>query len=721
MFPVTSIVRWFSCLTVVLLLSAISAALEPSDPPAIDPPEPLTWDQESQDDSLSEEAEELAPLADLEQLLEIADRDVEALSQFRVQPAARGTNEQFNLAPSLATEVSTVTRQKSTVRKTPAAVTVITAEMIRRSGANNIPDLLRMVPGVQVARIDANKWAISIRGSNNRFANKLLVQVDGRSIYTPLFGGTFWDVQDLPLENIARIEIVRGPGASVWGANAVNGVINIITKKSSQTQGLYVRGGAGTEERGFTTLQYGGQVGDALTYRTYGKWFERDTAFDPDNSTHDDWRQGRGGFRVDWQPDDVDQVSVQGDFYGGTSGQRSIYPTLTNIQFVDRLVEDAHVRGENLVFNWTHRPDECSDWSLTAFYDRTHRRLDGIGFEEDRQTFDIDFQRGVRIGDFQRLVWGARYRNTSDEISSSTFSISYRPLSRSDDTYSGFIQDELTLTESLSAVLGAKLSDNNYTGFEFQPTARLIWSPSDHFSAWTAVSRAVRVPTRSADDLQLIQQPLPLGVVVFPVLRGQRRVEAEDLIAMEAGVRSQPNDWLSWDIATYYHDYRDLILPVPGAITFDPSIGAAILPAEFRNAGAGYSYGVEWTSHCRMTDGWEMHAAYTFLNLELFPDPRMAGSSPRNQLYLQSSWDLLCSLELDVAWRYVGSLPSEVVAPYNVMDVRLAWQPNANLEWSFVGRNLLDKSHPEFGDDLLTGVFATEVQREFFTYFTLRR
>ena len=694
-----------------------------------DTPEPT-----NEEESITEEGgnDEEDAAADLEKLLDIADNDFEKLSQVRVQPqtvtAQPSTTsgsapvvEQFKAAPSLATEVSTITRTKTTVRQIPAAVTVVTSEMIRRSGANNLPDVLRMVPGVQVARLDANKWSISIRGFNGRFANKLLVQIDGRSVYTPLFGGTFWDVQDVPLDNIDRIEIVRGPGATVWGANAVNGVINIITKNASETQGLYLRGGAGTEERGFTTAQYGGRISDAMSYRVYGKWFERDKSFEADQTTHDDWRQARGGFRVDWEPDDVDHVKLQGDFYGGTSGQRSIYPTLGNADFVELLNEDAQVQGENLVFNWTRTLSDDEDWSLTMFYDRTGRELDGIGFRENRRTFDVDFQRGKQMGCYNRVVWGLGYRHSADEINGGAFSLSYDPIFRHDETYSGFIQDEIKLTESLSATLGAKMSDNNYTGFEFQPTARLVWTPSETLSVWSSISRAVRTPTRSADDVRLIQPPIPLGIFVFPVLTGNRAIESEDLTSVEAGIRSQPNDWLSWDVAGYYNDYRNLIAAFPNGIGFDPQLGLVTIPVQFNNDSYGRSFGVEWTSHWKMTEGWEMHAAYSHLNLEVFPDRSTEGDSARNQLYLSSAMDLLDDVELDIAWRYVDSLPTQLVNDYHAMDIRVAWRPSENFEWSFVGRNLLDQSHPEFGDDTLTGVFATEVQREFFSFITIRR
>ena len=357
---------------------------------------------EGQSAALQPPATEISPgkaapdAGSLDKLLDMADKDVSQLSQVKVANSGGGQ--------SLDMPVSTVSRQESTVGQSPAAVFVVTNEMIRRSGAREIPEVLRLVPGVDVARIDGNKWAVSIRGFNHEFANKLLVQIDGRAVYTPLYAGVFWDVQDVLLEDVERIEVIRGPGATVWGANAVNGVINIITKDSKDTQGVYVESGGGSFEKEFTSARYGGRIGENATYRMYGKWFERGDGFSPDGNAFDASGQARGGMKVDWTPSTDDHVTLQGDCYNGYSGQFDVQPRLTS-PYMAFVPQNVHVEGDNAMLTWRHVLGEKSDWTAWTYFDQTLRHWPGTNVCEHRDTLDFDFQHRFPLGDRNEVIW----------------------------------------------------------------------------------------------------------------------------------------------------------------------------------------------------------------------------------------------------------------------------------------------------------------------------
>lgn len=654
---------------------------------------------------------------DLDALLDAADRDVSALSNVSV-----GT------APSLEMEVSTVSRQDSTVGKSPAAVFVITNEMIRRSGVRSVPEALRMAPGVEVARVDANIWAISIRGFNSQFANKLLVQIDGRTVYTPTFGGVYWDVQDVLLEDVERIEVIRGPGAAVWGANAVNGVINVLTKSTRETQGMFGEVGGGTEERNFAGFRYGGQLSKYATYRIYGKWFERDQGFDVDGDAADDWRMGRGGYRVDWAASCCDLITLQGDAYRGESGGRAIYPARAPLApvapfFFQAVDLETPVAGFNNIIRWTHELSEESDWTVQTYYDRTERSVPQVGYREDRDTVDFDFQHRFRLAEAHGIVWGCGYRNTRDRFVTpvDSFPIRISPDGRADDLFSYFIQDEITLRDDLLYLTGgAKFQHNDYTGFELQPTVRILLTPTERQSIWASVSRAVRTPTRTDDDLSLITlpgafAPFPPGggplAPVFGQVRGDRNLGSEQVVAYEIGMRAQATERLSWDLALFLNDYRNLRSFHPVGISVDPTIPAYFADFVFDENGNGLGYGFEPVVNFRASDRWNVTCAYTFLRLAL-DEVNSEGDSARNRLYVQSSHNFGKQWQLDLMGRYVDTLVGQQVPSYLVMDLRLAWQPTRELELFVVGRNLLDSAHPEFGDDMFIGTMATEVQRE---------
>ena len=651
--------------------------------------------------------------------LALAEMGIEQLTQVNV------------VVPSLDMPVTTVARQESTVGRSAAAVFVITQEMIRRSGARHVPDVLRMVPGVDVAQIDSNKWAVSIRGFNDRFANKLQVQIDGRSVYTPLFGGVFWDVQELILDDIDRIEVIRGPGATVWGTNAVNGVINIITKRAKDTQGDLLVGGAGNVERGFTAVRHGGQIGEDAYYRVYGKWFERSELYAPNDFNHDDWRQGRGGFRLDWDVDCCNDFTIQGDYYDGYSGSRQVIPDFFTPPFQQIVDDDQHVSGGNVLMRWVHREDDDRDWALQFYYDRTERHSSLIGLNRD--IIDIDFQHRFPIGMNHHLIWGGGYRFSKDFIESIPNFVGFDPASRDLDWFSYFIQDEITVVDDLFYfTVGSKFEHNDFTQFEFQPSARVLWTPDNRHSGWASIARAVRIPTRADDNLVdpilPIAAPNPLNPAgpplfpVFPVLTGSPQFKSEDLLAYEIGFRAQPQDFFSWDLALFYYDYDDLSTFAIGAPSFGPPI---TFPLIFSNGLDGETYGAELAMFLDMTDDWRLYGAYTYLDMQLHPDPLPGGegeegSSPQNQVYFVSTWDIACDWELDWITRYVDSLPALQVPSYITMDLRLGWRPNPHLEMAIVGRNLLDAEHLEFSGDTATGTPATEVRRGFYGILTRR-
>lgn len=640
-------------------------------------------------------------LDDLDALLNIAENDVAGLAEVKV------------VAPALQEVVSTVSRQKSTVGRSPAAVYVITNEMIQRSGARSIPEVLRMAPGVQVQRIDANKWEISIRGFASRFSNKLLVQIDGRSVYTPLFAGVFWDVQDVLLEDVERIEVIRGPGATVWGANAVNGVINIITKHARDTQGTFVEGGVGNE-RGYSSARAGGQIGDNGWYRVYGKWFERDAGRGRGFAPADDWRLGHGGVRMDWDLDNSMTFTLQGDYYGGHSGNRATVPAPPPAGTRESVFEDR-VQGGNVLARLSQVFDEQSDWSLQVYYDRTERVFSTAGGADNRDKIDLDFQHRSSPWEDHSLIWGIGYRFYQDNVRESPFFLTLDPAKREFDLVSGFIQDEMTLIdELLTFTAGSKFSHNDFTGFEFQPSARLLWTPDETHSIWAAASRAVRTPSRVEHDGRITLAPVAAGpMLIYPVIRGDRGFESEDLMAYEAGYREQVTQEFSWDLAVFFHDYNDIQssrMLMPG---FELPEGF-VAPQVITNSRLLQTYGFELAASWQVSPCWRVFGSYSFL--------RGTGGSndPRNRVYLQSSMDLTDALQFDAILRYVDGRNGTMLDDYTTMDLRLAYEVTRDIQVYVVGRNLLDGAHAEALADEFTNTEATDVEREVYAGVSLR-
>ena len=587
-----------------------------------------------------------------------------------VQPP--GELKKLSLDELFEMEVTTVSKGPEKLSETAAAIYVVTDEEIRRSGALSIPEALRNIPGVEVARVDSHQYAITARGFNGTAANKLLVLIDGRSVYTPLFSGVFWDAQDTLMEDIARIEVIRGPGATLWGANAVNGVINVITKSAEETQGLLLSGGGGDEERGFGGARYGGRLSSNGFYRVYGKYFDRDdSALPGGRDAGDRFRMGQGGFRLDSKPSADDVLTLQGDAYSG--------------RVEAAAARDTDLGGANALGRWTHRISDRSNFQIQTYVDRTHRNIPGT-FGDDLATYDLDLQHRFPLGERQEILWGIGYRLTRDDVDNS-LTLAFLPPRLTRRLASGFIQDELTSRGGeVRLAIGSKFEHNDYTGFEAQPSARLAWTPTKDETVWAAVSRVVRTPSRIDRDFFVPAKPPFL-------LAGARQFESEVVHAYELGYKAAPTETLTGSLSTFYNAYDKLRSLEAGP------------PATLANGLEGETYGAELEATYQARRWWRLDGGYTLLRMQLRARPgstdttqqRQEEDSPRHQFFLESWIDLPCNMELDVAARRIEKLPNQMVPAYTGLDVHLSWQPSPKLGIAIVGRDLLDRRHAEFG------------------------
>jgi len=594
-------------------------------------------------------------------------------------------------------EVTSVSKHPEKLSETASAIQVITAKDIRRSGASSIPEALRLADNLDVAQVNSHDWAITARGFNTSLANKLLVLIDGRTVYTPLFSGVFWERQDYLLADIDRIEVISGPGGTLWGANAVNGVINIITKSTKDTQGTYLEAGAGTQLEDFTGVHYGGTIAPEVNFRVYGEYFNRgDEILANGSATPDAWHKGQGGFRVDAGISPQNTLTMQGDFYRGDEGLA--------------VGGIGDVSGGNILGRWSHTVSPDSDMSLQIYYDRTHLSdplpalvinstlLAPAGIlTDDLDTYDIDFQQRLRLGERNRVVWGLGYRYTHDMVGNAP-AIGFFPPTLDQNLYSAFVQDEIPVRENLLFTLGTKLEHNDYTGFEFEPSARLQSNFSTNQMLWAAVSRAVRTPSRIDRDLF---EPAPPAPVI--VLQGSTDFISETVIAYELGYRAQLGARSNASISAFYNNYDHVrsVTPTPGTL----------LPFVFQNNLEGDTYGVEFSVNYQVCDRWRLHGGYDLLKEHIRVKPGQVDlnnahnetADPEQRFSLRSSMDLPNAMELDAGLRWVdtrslnsgpqlGTVPS-----YFEMDVRLGWQPVKGLELSIVGQNLLHDHHPEYG------------------------
>ncbi len=615
-------------------------------------------------------------------------------------------------------EVTSVAKKVTRLEQSPAAISVVTQEDMQRLGITTVPEALRMVPGIDVARIDSHEWAISARGFDAQFANKLLILVDGRTIYGPAYGGVSWGTQDMVIQDLDRIEVIRGPGASLWGANAVNGVVNILSKSSRETQGLLVSTDVGTEDRPTTSIRYGDQIDTNLYYRAYLKYFDREGLVLSDGSSAmDQWNGIRGGARMDWEPPTGDKFTLQGDYYSDFLHDNENVVILAP-PYVQNTNALNHDYGMNMLGRWTREFSENSGLSIQAYFDKFKKEQ--VGTSETRNTFDLDAQHRFEIGTRNDIIWGLGYRYTEDRFPSD-FYLTWLPDHRRDDLFSAFVQDDITLApDRLHVTLGSKFEHNAYTGYEVQPSGRLLWTPSERQTIWAAVSRAVRTPTRYETGARVNYSvftlppgsPAPLGLAT---LIGNPNVQSEELAAYEIGYRIEPTRRLSFDLATFYNHYDHLLRYVPNPqIDLIPVV---VYPQTLQNSGSADSYGAELSAQWKMLDNWKVSASYSWMQVKLHPDDPSFQGNPEYQVKFRSYLDLPYNLEFNTAVYYMSQqtaaagLGEATIPSYVRLDQGLVWHPYHRLEIGLWGENLLDNQHPEFPS--LKSSLQTEIPRTF--------
>lgn len=640
-------------------------------------------------------------------------------------------------------EVTTVSKKSEKLINQPAAVYVITNEDIKRSGAKTIPDLLRTVPGVQVAQINSNLWSVSIRGFNDTLANKLLVLIDGRSVYSQFFSGVIWSNVDTLFEDIERIEVIRGPGGAVWGANAVNGVINIITKSAEDTQGAVVTAGAGNEERAFGDLRYGGNFYENIYYRFFGKFSVRDNydfapiggREEPDGRANDNWESYRIGFRLDTDS------TLQNRFKLIANAFRVNYDTRIDIPLLESLTIESTNRenknsGANILASYTHENSRGDTFKTQFYYDYVNIDIENF-VEVSTHTIDFEF-----LNNFKRkglffnhdFIWGLGTRLVFDNVDE-TFTLSINDDSASRLLLSAFFQDQIEfVNERLFLTLGSKFEYNEFTGFELQPNVRMLYTPNDSNSLWASASRAVRTPSRVDEGIQIISDNIIFedgdsGLPVLASVNGSEDFDSESLYSFEIGYRTNPRKWLSFDIAAYYNFYYDTENFVMGEPEVQPGPTPFILvPFNFENRFDAEAFGAEFAINLQPFSIWRLKFNYTYINLEIdsddnpsAPPPRFIENTvPQNQFALQSFVDLPYNLQFDTSFYWTEDIRNFEPRSDDLvrLDVRIGYIPVKNIELNLVGQNLIDGNHLEFSDSILGR--STNIERSIYGSLTWR-
>jgi iron complex outermembrane receptor protein len=613
---------------------------------------------------------------------------------------------QFTLEDLMNVQVISVSKKEQKLAKTGAAIFVITQEDIRRSGATSIPDLLRMVPGVNVARVDHSTWAVSVRGLNDNYANKVLVLIDGRSVYHPVFSGVIWYAQEMPLENIERIEVIRGPGGTVWGANAMNGVINIITKSAKDTPGGLIRAGGGSNSQTDGLVQYGGKIGQTGNYRVYGRYANLGKS---DAATFaqpaDSKRTQEGGFRSDWNLTSRDLLTVQGEVRVVDGGQ-TITGVILGVPPVTATFGQPSTDDDgNLLARWTHRFLNGWDMSVQAYYDQSH--VFAFGPNNWATIGNVDFQHHLRIASRNDVVWGLSYRANANRFSGSSL-VTLHPLERTDSLYGAFVQDEITLTQTLSLTLGSKFEHNNYTGFEIEPSAQLVWAPSARHTIWASAAKAIRQPSNIDSGLEIISavQPLGQGRYGLVTVSGNPNTKVEQLRDYETGYRAQISRRLSLDVTGFLGFYHNLQTTEPRTPYFNTAGGYLVIPLVFDYKAHAVSYGAEAFATWNVTDRWKISPGLSMLNMSVRRDAssqdstieQTPGRSPRRSFQTRSFINLGRNFEWDQTLGYTGPLAAGNIPGYVRLDTRFGWRWGESCDFSLVGQNLLAPRHAEFPD-----------------------
>lgn len=650
----------------------------------------------------------------------------------------------LSLEELMDVEVSLVSRRQEPLFETAAAVTVITGDDIRRSGATSMPEALRLIPGVQASRLDANKWAVSARGFADRVSQKLLVLIDGRSVYSPIFGGVFWEVQDLMLEDVERIEVIRGPGATLWGANAMNGIINIVTRSSADTQGSLVALTAGNEERGALSLRHGGRFSPQASYRVFARGFDRDEQITAGGDPgQDEQRMSRAGFRADWDRGD-DQFLAQGELFTGHAGQVFRHAALEE-PLLRNLAGDTDLDGGHLLLRWQRHISARHDWRLQIYHDRSQRE-DAVAVT-DRSTWDADFQQSWRWSDGHESTWGAGYRWARLDFDGSDLKMMMVPPENRTRLYSAFVQHRIVLGPGLNLSAGTKIEHNEFTGIEVQPGIRALWRPSDRQALWAAATRAVRTPALADEQIDITFRTFPSELTIPGAtatdppmqthLVGDGTFESEVLQSLEAGYRRQLRPDLLIDVAAYRNRYTDLrggvrprLVPLLVADPQPHFLDRIVIDNVMDGTTRGGEILLEWElPHNRG----RVRGTYATARLDLEVDPgavpesaSLEGGTPQHQLSLWTSYNLGRRWQADAVLRYASAisdqpkgapvplydvyLPQRDIDAFAELDLRLEWQVRPGLRLAVAGRNLLSAQHAESADMLLD-TRPTETER----------
>ncbi len=614
-------------------------------------------------------------------------------------------------------EVTTPSKEPEPAMRVPVAIYVITGEDIRRSGATCIPEALRVAPGVEVARIDGNKWSIGIRGFGSRLSRSVLVLMDGRTVYTPLFAGTYWEVQDTYMDDIDRIEVIRGPGGTIWGPNAVDGVINVITKSSKATNGIRAVAGGGNEEQGSASFRYGGGNGDTFNYRFYAKGFTRGPEHQPDHQNFDDWRAAQGGFRLDWTRNDRDSFTLQGDIYSEEAGEQVTASSYAP-PYSQNINGNADLSGGNVLARWKHITGDRGDMQFQVYYDRTNRHEPNVA--DLNNAFDVDYLQRVRLPGRQQISWGLGARVIGENTPVVVSGLQFLPVKRTDWLVTAFIQDEMELVENrLALTIGTKLLRTNFTDVELEPSARLAWTPSDRQTFWAAYTHAVRTPSDAEENFNLlgyVGQASP-GLQAFARFNANPGFAPEQLNGYELGYRRLFSKNIYLDLATFYNRYHDLFSEdITGGFSLEstPAPAHLLLPAQFGNGLRGSTEGFEIAPEWRPKSFWRLRASYSFLNMHILRTPgstdvespyQIERSSPKSEAMAQSDLDISKTLQFDLRYRFITALPGVpgmFVPAYSTGDARLAWHVRPELEVALVGQNLLQPFHAEAAGDPAT-------------------
>tara|TARA_R110002124_G_scaffold88213_4_gene226649 strand:- start:2817 stop:4853 length:2037 start_codon:yes stop_codon:yes gene_type:complete len=643
------------------------------------------------------------------------------LACFATSTATADESNSFDLSLQelLNVEVTSVSKQKQPLSNSPAAIYVITSEHIRNSGATSIPQVLRDVPGLHVGQIDSQKWAISSRGFNGRYNNKLLVLMDGRTLYSPIFSGVYWEVQDTLMADIERIEVIRGPSAAMWGANAVNGVINIITKHSADTSGGYAELGTGDYEQGFAGFRYGSTLSDNATSRVYVKGHSRDSlecnsqdldsglaeqlaTVDKDN----DWMHLQVGGRVDMELDTGTSLMLSSDVYRTEMQQTSYYPSLVGPSYRDFNSNDISSDGFNLLSKLTKALSPTSQYNLQAYYDYAKRDDDWYGFSSE--TVDVDFQHQLLVGQNHNIIWGLGYRFIQDDFDQSTIIVSSESESTRTNLWSAFIRDEITLVDDeLWLTLASRFEHYDYTGFEVQPNARLMWQLNKKNNLWASVARAIRTPSRIENNLSVNSQIIPPSVqspLVSIWVAGNEDYKSEVIISYEVGYRFTPAKKWSFDSTIFYNDYDKLRNAPAGATDFSTFPNYISQYLTFSNDLDGYNYGFELSSQWAATDTIQFKVNYSFTQNEFGVSQSQNTDAPEHMISTMMDWSISDNVDFNLVWRVIdeayvlniNDLSTKEIDSYSGVDLGLHWKVKPDVMLSAFGKNLLHPANLEF-------------------------